>query len=421
MKAGTFLLAISSTSLWTAPLWHAFGRWIDPSLESRRHGAPLHAQHQEPEPWEVRANQFWREEAERESLQLSIRFKGLLEQAIHRSVTLLPREEAPKALEVEDEAHGGSRYGTLPQMRVDQGHGAIFPPEPRRPSRFSWIALWRNARSLADELTVLESELKRAETPLTLSSVLSRLLGFRDGIRRHARMKRYLETWSAPLLHQQDREIQAGRPSTGTLLSEALREADSSPQRNHELREHFRPRRVIPRSFLPSVLPRPRLETVTLPIRTDIRDRGFRAETEAALETHWNQSPWARKNRVQFKIRWFEGRSWDTRQPFSLEKHLKQLAAPSTSPEKNREELLMTTGGPSTFVQGRALVLGPGELDGRTLAHEIGHLIGFSDCYFRTLSGQGLSGLAILEWENPYFPDELMCDNQFGSVNEARW
>jgi hypothetical protein len=72
-------------------------------------------------------------------------------------------------------------------------------------------------------------------------------------------------------------------------------------------------------------------------------------------------------------------------------------------------------------VQGRALVLGTGSIDGRTLAHELGHLIGFSDCYFRTLSGQGLGGLAIFEWENPFFPDELMCDNQHGTVNRAAW
>ncbi|MGZ3709309.1 MAG: hypothetical protein ACXWPM_11310, partial [Bdellovibrionota bacterium] len=148
-----------------------------------------------------------------------------------------------------------------------------------------------------------------------------------------------------------------------------------------------------------------------------VHDARFLAEVDGALDTHWNNSPWARAQEVSFRIVWkklpldhqfLEGKH-------SLSEHLSWLAAHAGT------GLAITTGGLTTFVRGPTLVLGPGKITPRTIAHEIGHLIGFPDCYVRTLSGQGFFGLAVLEWDNPVFPDDLMCDNTVGVARAEAW
>ena len=47
--------------------------------------------------------------------------------------------------------------------------------------------------------------------------------------------------------------------------------------------------------------------------------------------------------------------------------------------------------------------------------------MGFGDCYVRTLGSEGLFGLAVLEWDNPYYPDDLMCDNTVGVPRAEQW
>jgi hypothetical protein len=72
-------------------------------------------------------------------------------------------------------------------------------------------------------------------------------------------------------------------------------------------------------------------------------------------------------------------------------------------------------------VKGSTIVLGPGKITPRTIAHEIGHLFGFNDCYLRTMTAQGLYGIGLLEWDNPLYPDDLMCDNLVGEVHSEIW
>ena len=82
---------------------------------------------------------------------------------------------------------------------------------------------------------------------------------------------------------------------------------------------------------------------------------------------------------------------------------------------------MITTGGLTTYVKDRFLVLGPGAISPRTLAHEMGHLMGFDDCYLRTLTSQWVFGLGVLEWDNPLYPDDLMCDNSVGEPRVEIW
>jgi hypothetical protein len=167
-------------------------------------------------------------------------------------------------------------------------------------------------------------------------------------------------------------------------------------------------------SFLPRSIEDFRGKTISIPIATDIQDKSFFREFEGALDTHWNQSPWAKAQALRFRIEWKrvpQDQAFLTGK-ISLEEHLRQF------PEGGA---IVTTGAQSHHVRRNALILSLDPITPRTLAHELGHLMGFSDCYFRTLSGEGLLGLTQLEWNNPLFPDDLMCDNEVGTASWLKW
>jgi hypothetical protein len=58
---------------------------------------------------------------------------------------------------------------------------------------------------------------------------------------------------------------------------------------------------------------------------------------------------------------------------------------------------ILTTGALTTHVLGRAIVLGPENLSGRLLAHEMGHILGFRDSYVRGYKDLGADGFQIME------------------------
>jgi hypothetical protein len=153
---------------------------------------------------------------------------------------------------------------------------------------------------------------------------------------------------------------------------------------------------------------------IILPIYTDINNHRFLAEVEGALNTHWNQSSWAKEQGVGFYIRWsfvpVDRRLASGQDSFLL--HLARFP---------KDKASLTTGGLTTYVRGNTLILGPGSIQPRTIAHEIGHLLGFGDCYLRTLTSQGIFGLGILEWDNPFYPDDIMCDNTVGEPRVEVW
>ncbi len=320
-----------------------------------------------------------------------------------RELILAEARKAGVALELpdpdtQDVATTGT-YGILPEIMVDRGHGAILPRPLKTPARYSWYRLSRQA---ALTLQYFRQAEQSAQDPKRLphAGLLWRQATHESTVL--AQHLRYLSLWVPQLTSAG--ELAASHHPKLIAWNRILSQKDTS----EEARSKLRPQRIMKRSFLPAVWK----GTVPLPIATDITDRRFLKEFEGALETHWNQSPWALQQGVRFKVVW---KQVPENQAFKdgrvdLIAHLKQFP---------RETFILTTGALAPTVRDRAFILGPGRIDPRTIAHEIGHLLGFDDCYARALDSEGLLGVAVTEWDNPLHPDELMCDNTIGVVQRT--
>jgi hypothetical protein len=273
-------------------------------------------------------------------------------------------------------------YGITPTLLVDQEIEFTYPRGYQNPIRTSWLGVYQ-------ELMALES-----------SAQLDRWIRFKDGLAEAANRVRYLVFWAA----RADR------------LSENPKAQEMARFFNHGaavVREKFAPRRVWQPRYLPAELPSN--QTIILEIGTDIQDRDFLREFEGAVQLHWNFSPWGRGRGVEFKIRWKgqpPARDVLNRER-SIEDYVKEL--------KKTERPFVTTGARWTYVDQTVMVLSPGRISVRVLAHEFGHLLGFDDCYYRVVEEAGPFGQRLVEWENPFYPDELMCNLEDGVVHRVQW
>lgn len=181
---------------------------------------------------------------------------------------------------------------------------------------------------------------------------------------------------------------------------------------------------VRPASGMPAVAiqldeSNPRRVDITLPIVTDIADSAFLTAFQSAVESHWRLRNNGKDLRLLLTIRRIAPRALYCRD------NPDPCSAPITGSAIDLNDhlgrfpkglALLTTGATQPYVTGgSALILGPRDVTPRTLAHEVGHLLGFPDGYFRGYRNDGLDGFAILE----LVPDmtDLMSSPGSGSVH----
>lgn len=154
-------------------------------------------------------------------------------------------------------------------------------------------------------------------------------------------------------------------------------------------------------------------------VLTDIEDDTFLEACRKAVDTAYNHSDAARAARFRVDLSFvrISASSLYDGEPPRRGARIEEKAHLARFPTG---ALVLTTGARSThaFV-GRYIQLGSNPTQPRTLAHEFGHLLGFSDAYLRGYEGQpgGALGCTVIEWGG--LQDNLMGSPSRGPVTEA--
>jgi hypothetical protein len=89
----------------------------------------------------------------------------------------------------------------------------------------------------------------------------------------------------------------------------------------------------------------------------------------------------------------------------NIQKHVEKFPA---------DGAILTTGATTTHVDGKAIVLGPHDITVSVLAHELGHILGFRDAYFRGYKDLGEDGFQVREIAAD--PNDIMAAPATGTV-----
>lgn len=160
-------------------------------------------------------------------------------------------------------------------------------------------------------------------------------------------------------------------------------------------------------------------QVLPVQIATDIDDPAFLERFRSAVDEIYNDAPAARERRFRIDVSFrylapeqlYPGGAPARGDPIDEKDHLRRF------PEGS---LVLTTGARRTHAYvGWYLQLGSEPTNPRRLAHEFGHLLGFSDAYLRASKGspQDPFGSVLIEWTG--LLDDLMGSPAHGTVSAS--
>jgi hypothetical protein len=154
-----------------------------------------------------------------------------------------------------------------------------------------------------------------------------------------------------------------------------------------------------------------------VPLYTDIEDGNFIAAAKRTIEAVWRLSENDNTYRVEIEVShlpsellYAESATPAEGEKVAIREHLRHFPANAA---------ILTTGALTTHVENNAIVLGPGSISPRVLAHEFGHVLGFRDRYIRGYRDLGKDGFEVLEAIAD--PRDIMGAPAMGSVLPAHF
>jgi hypothetical protein len=318
----------------------------------------------------------------------------------------LVTQEAPRLLtELRDRPPRPAVYGyqILPTMVED-------PPAPAQPVAsfsYSWPTTREYVQGETVKLTLAEISLRELETrtPEERPEVIAALVReYRRLVQNQRTVDQYLQYnrfWQREIARDRGRFdrltkvyelIKGGQPDHAAAIREALGEPDAPSFIN--VRRVGKDRVVL-----------------RVPLYTDIEDAAFLERAEAIIERMWQAKDSVIAYSVDVDLRQIKNLGPSTGDRIDLNAHAGRFP---------KNGAILTTGAPSTHsIPGRYIALGPGDLSGRTLAHEFGHILGFRDGYIRGYRDLGERGFEILEL-TPSF-DDIMSAPRQGNVQATHF
>ena len=148
---------------------------------------------------------------------------------------------------------------------------------------------------------------------------------------------------------------------------------------------------------------------ITVPTYTDITDPEFLGAFKQAVERVWRVQTPGLHARVEVEIHRLK--------PYDAPSAGAHIDVDSHAKHFPQEGAVLTTGSNSTYsIVGKYIALGSQEIPPNVLAHEFGHILGFTDEYlrgYRSLAEDGFEVLEIIP-----VPDDIMSAPGEGHVRE---
>ena len=338
------------------------------------------------------------------------RLSGRLETA-HETLLSRARKDQPDLVErlsPEPPAARPTGYCVLPEI---EGDPPLAPVEPKE-TVYSMESLGRSLhRDLIDARALIDREIRDPVTPLKPQvEEFERLRDRLESVEEHVE---YHAQWQQAVGDQAEYFAMRNRLVLSVREWRRQHAADETTSLDKTTLRAIAPFNVTEGLSIEETESGDRVLAVT--VWTDIEDRDLVAAFRQGVEANFTRSE--TRFRLALDVRTVTPDALYPEGPpekgadIDLEHHLARF------PEGS---LVLTTGAESTHAwQGRYVVLGSAPLSRRVLAHEFGHLLGFSDAYLRGFDGDpgGPYGVTLVEWTG--LVDDLMGNSDTGRVTEA--
>jgi hypothetical protein len=364
-----------------------------------------------PQEYELRP---WEEKYQKLQIQSDTIFERL--KGIHAILEWRAQREDPALLarlSIDPPKPRATGYGLLPEIQDNE------PQVPVVPKQTFYSLKWLEGR-LGEELENVDKLADQLPGATDLEPLVA---GFELSLKVLRNLENnltYHEQWQASVVRytayfrERNKLVALAREMNTLILNK------ESPEQIAELRQQlvqdvapFRPTQGLD---LLTVEGDEKVLPVT--VCTDIEDQDFLQVFETSVHDAYSLSLAARAHRFSVDLNWRLVRA-EVLYPDGPPDHGAMIDVETHRSLFSGCPLVLTTGASSTnALVGDRIVLDTSPVSRRTLAHEFGHLLGFSDAYIRGYDGEPDDpyGVVLVEWTG--LTDDLMGSPGGGQVNE---